>query len=383
MKDQNVQYASNIIIDDKVIVEKQELDVQILSAEDEVKKDAKLESLQRVRLKIDSSNRANTRVHVIGFQYLPQEPMKICQQIHSKLIPFKEEFYPLTINRNKFLCNKKLDLEYCYVLNRKTDSRYIGNTLPTPQILLNKTSISSTNFSAEKQSEQFQYLNATDFDDGLQAISQQMQQIQESPRSYGWRDLLYDYAIGCGPNTIDNFSNFIKVPATIFSNLSIGEDGYVEVNNFDASSYQTLQVVALSQNAVVSKIIPLKQIETQKRDMTQQSNLKKDLFYSTFRNIATLKKDAELEIADYRSAEFQIIDSIPKLFATQIELRVAKGYNESDQGGYTFWEQLKSWHQLTLQEKHTWFSKYVSHELNIFLFFKDPAYFDVFVREYI
>ena len=44
------------------------------------------------------------------------------------------------------MSNKKLGDEYCYVLDRKNHTRYIGNTLEKPYILLKSTEIRETNW---------------------------------------------------------------------------------------------------------------------------------------------------------------------------------------------------------------------------------------------
>lgn len=48
---------------------------------------------------------------------------------------------------------------------------------------------------------------------------------------------MINYAVGTGPGQIDNFSNFIKIPSTIYDNLEIDKNGYVEIPYFDMRAY--------------------------------------------------------------------------------------------------------------------------------------------------
>ncbi len=100
------------------------------------------------------------------------------------------------------------------------------------------------------------------------------------------------------------------------------------------------------------------------------------------------------------STELQIIDSIPKLFAIQKELRKCLGNDNEQSNGYDFckliWKDLflkfifiktgdflTKWDSFELAEKHKKYDKYACNELNIFLYFKDPAYFEDFVLKFI
>lgn len=67
----------------------------------------------------------------------------------------------------------------------------------------------------------------------------------------------------------------------------------------------------------------------------------------------------------------------------QKELRKCNGEDHEQEGGYDFWEFLKKWNTLTLEEKHKKYDKYTCHEINIFVYFKDPAYFESCVRPFI
>ena len=76
-----------------------------------------------------------------------------------------------------------------------------------------------------------------------------------------------------------------------------------------------------------------------------------------------------------------MIDSISKIFNVLQEL-----HNIQDPYNKEFlkdWEFLKTWEGLSIEDKHKKYNKQSCHELNLFLRFKDPAYFDTFIKNYL
>lgn len=71
------------------------------------------------------------------------------------------------------------------------------------------------------------------------------------------------------------------------------------------------------------------------------------------------------------------------MFTLLKELRKCHGGDSEQVGGFDYWEFLKRWEGLDFDEKHKLFDKHQCDELNIFIFFKDRAYFETYVKEYI
>jgi len=76
----------------------------------------------------------------------------------------------------------------------------------------------------------------------------------------------------------------------------------------------------------------------------------------------------------------QLIDSLEALFDSQLELLQSRPIEKQ---AYAEWEFLKSWDGLELKAKHKKYDKFCSHELNLFLYYKDKVYFQEFVRPFI
>lgn len=71
------------------------------------------------------------------------------------------------------------------------------------------------------------------------------------------------------------------------------------------------------------------------------------------------------------------------MFSLLKELRKCVGNDDEQEKGIEFWEFLKRWDRLNFDEKHMLFDKYQCDELNLFIFFKDRAYFETYVKQYI
>jgi|NOAtaT_6_FD_contig_121_203972_length_3904_multi_3_in_0_out_0_3 hypothetical protein len=82
------------------------------------------------------------------------------------------------------------------------------------------------------------------------------------------------------------------------------------------------------------------------------SNFSKEKFYSIFRSNMQVPEEETLVIKDLTSTEFQLVDSVSKLFHIQKELRKCFGEDSEQTGGYDFWDFLKKWDTLTLENKH-------------------------------
>lgn len=120
----------------------------------------------------------------------------------------------------------------------------------------------------------------------------------------------------------------------------------------------------------MTKTLPVDFSAIQKRNLTQKSNLQKNHFYSIFRNSAYLQKSDLFSINDITSTEFQFIDSLEKLFNFQKEL-----IGFSNDKNYSVWKFLTKWPSLTVDQKNKKYNKHMCHEFNLFLYFKDQAYF--------
>ena len=94
-----------------------------------------------------------TRVHVFAYNFLNLNLYEYCQSINSNIITENNKVISNSAPRNEYFSNKSLPEEYCYVLNRKKENRYVGNTLEKPQILLKRKFVRDTKLNKEDLSQ--------------------------------------------------------------------------------------------------------------------------------------------------------------------------------------------------------------------------------------
>ena len=333
-------------------------------------------------LQICSDDLFNTRFHIFGFQFMPNNPNALCDDINNTLKNEVEKIIDINKSKNEYLSNKQLGDEYCYVLSRNKQNAYIGNTLERPQILLKRTKIRETHFKAEELQGEEEYEISLNYNEGkeknkgLQRKSTGMSKLKckKKQKMAGKFNL---------ENLFDNFNSFLANPAIVFSNLKPDKNGILELPNFDFEKYSSLIIVGINMRSCINEILPLKKSNFTQKNLSQKSTLKHNHFYSIFRNSSQLKVDESFKIEDITSTEIQVIDSIPKLFNLQKELRQGLGRDDENNEGYNFWAFLKDWYSLDILEKHKKYDKYACHEVNLFLYFRDFPYFETYIKQFL
>ena len=96
------------------------------------------------------------------------------------------------------------------------------------------------------------------------------------------------------------------------------------------------------------------------------------------RNSLVLRKDESHEIEDITSTNYIMIDSLERILQVQKEMRKATSQYLTDDLSF-----LIKWGGYSQEEKNKKYSQYVCHEVNLFIYFKDPEYFKSVVRPFI
>jgi hypothetical protein len=105
------------------------------------------------RLKFGLSGHSNTktaRAHVFAFTFMPTDSNFIYTSLEKSTKDWGTlDIFPFAKWENIYLSNRKLGDEFRYVFDRKFMSRFMGNTLDRPQLLLNRHKIRDTQFDQE------------------------------------------------------------------------------------------------------------------------------------------------------------------------------------------------------------------------------------------
>ena len=177
---------------------------------------------------------------------------------------------------------------------------------------------------------------------------------------------------------IDSFLNFLDSASFVRANLRVSEDGIVTIKDFPYRKYSQIQVYATNLSASVAESFPLPAAQLQTKDLRLKSALKKGTHYALKRSAVSLLNGKSVQLAS--DTESLIIDHLPQIFSIQRELSRAQNGNDTELAP---WQFLAQWGATAGQEKQRHYDKYASHELNVFLYFKDSAFFESTVKPFI
>ena len=328
-----------------------------------------------ISFSIFSDDMRNTRIHVFAYQFLNEEVDIYCNSIKNNIESEELKIISTTNLRNQYFSNKRLNDELIYVINRKQEQRFLGKTLEKPQILLKRTVLKETNLAKEQLTKEQNY---QDFSYNPNDETEK----NEADRRRNRKHHVNSQPIKSG---IDSFLNFLQNINLIVSNIKPDNQGNILIEGLDLTSYSTLEIIAINNDTIVHEMFPLPKKPILTRDLRMMNNEEKsEKYYSTFRNTTSLKKGSSFNIKDINSTEIQIIDSLEKIFNIQKELQKLNNIPTNENGkDYEDWKFVTKWNSLEIEEKIMKYDEFASHELNIFLFFKDRAFFETFVQPFL
>jgi Ca2+-binding EF-hand superfamily protein len=293
------------------------------------------------------------------------------QDLSSRVFPHAQ---------NVYLRSRLLDEELRYALERKQLDKVMGNTLPRPQLALRRMELVGT--TTETQ----QAARGSNYD--RKELSKADSRLKSSERRY-----LGLHSAGKG-NLGEPYTptyDFLASPAVFIANLTINSDGLAELRGLDLSSFSNLQVLAYSAECVAHTIVPLPgSVKT--RDLTHKltlditktyaEQLKCDVVLSG----GSFTKDAEnikgnetgvvSQVTSLSHYPIKVVDTVEKQLNLLRDLSLNKGVEVA-------WHWLGGWDRLTLKEKLQKYDEFTSHELNLFLYAKDPRFFAEVARPFL
>ena len=184
-------------------------------------------------------------------------------------------------------------------------------------------------------------------------------------------------AAGTGLQSFQGVANldFLAEPAALLLNLKPDANGVVNVPRSELGAHSLVQVVAVSPVATVARVISLPDVAASPRDLRLISTLDPRKHYAERREVSFLQADENLVFEDASAAQFEVYDTIGKALRL---LATVSGNATLAEFGF-----IADWPRLSREEKLAKYSKYSCHELDFFLFKKDPGFFREVVRPYL
>ena len=276
-------------------------------------------------------------------------------QNHQKLLAQSQErpsssHFQFLKPQNMYPISRLLDDEYRYILERKNFPGFIGNTLPRPQISVKRQALGDAESSTQPRTTAVDGHRSTttaySYDKGVR--SQANQEITGIIKSEG---LGYDF--------LDTNAKWM--------NIKVNGDSF-EIPK--EKGYGILWIAACNEYQNYSRMVILEDMP-RIRDLTVKNVLSSQDVFIEKNSCESLKEGEELLLKNCESS-FELIDDLEKLFSIQNSLGKFPEYSS--------WKFLTCWDSLSNLEKERKYEEFMSHELNLFLFKKDPEYFHSVIR---
>lgn len=337
-----------------------------------------------VKFKIaNCSNKS--RVHILAYKYTPY------LQVYNSLglakyfnNCFNSDRKSFTYSKwaNLYLNNRLLNEEVKYVLDRKDQERYTGNTLEKPSLLMKRQFIRDTTTEIRDAKSGTIYKDAQ-LSLGVsedrnrnrkcekKALTRSISNVKEAYLNLV--DRLYTKQNGDILSVLD----FLSLSPILIENLIPNEEGFVEVEIKDLDYYSSLQVIALDNKSICDEIVAIDSPSKKARelkDLSLQNILDPEKPFCENRSNYALIENDKHKITDITSSSFKLIDSIENYLS----------YVALTSPDYTYFKskfsELLSFDTLNLSQKFKFVSECFCHEVNVYLFFKHPEFFDAYIK---
>ena len=311
------------------------------------------------QVKVNLSGKYDNHSTVFGlfFNYFSPDIISIFSNLLSLNNSSPAQTFHFSTSQNMYLKSTQLDEEYQYVIDRKSHPRFIGSTLDKPQLLLKRFFLTSTTTETQlaRQGERFE--NAC-----LEKCKKMMsRELSCKKKSAGGllskgKPVPYDFLLNPAvliTKTVEEDSVLFEVPGNYF--------------NFIAFAYNSIgsayKLFSLHDEAPVRDL----RLKSSAKDSTEVYNTKAVFTGET------------MKLHDFNSTSIEIVDNLPAL----IKIMNCLANSHPQELSFELVDLLAEWHRLTFEVKKEKFDKFVSHELNLFIFKRDKEFFDNVVKPFL
>ncbi len=307
------------------------------------------------KLRIRLTNRSKfTRVHVFASRMQPE--YSAFEQLARVRAPGLMAFTPSQV-QTLYLTGRQIGDEYSYILNRQRGRKWPGNMLERPSLLLNPWAVQETETGEQVAVGGDEFGAAGDPAPSSAAPGDTAPVNKSSTEAF--------------------FANldFLAEAAVVLTNLLPNEQGVLEIPLAELGSHQHLVVVAVDPLQVVARnlALPEQNLRIVDQRLGQPLDPRRHFIQQQQQTLVEGGKPFVLE--DASASRFELYDSLARVYGLYRTLSQDPLLEE--------FAPLLTWPKMTDEEKRTFYSKHACHELNYFLFRKDPAFFEAVIRPYL
>ena len=303
-----------------------------------------------------ANNGPNARVHIIATRYLPG-----LADAQGSTFPLRQlKHWPAEIS---YESGRLLGEEYRYVIERKYISKFPGNLLQRPSLLLNPWELHKTETTVDeaKAGEDFAGKPAN-------------KALQEFGGN--WREGVAPGGISSASTSLLATYEFLPyAPVTIY-NIKPDSKGFVTLPLEQLGENHLVRVIATDSLASASwELVLPPPAEFQSRDLRLKNAFDPRTHRAQTSQVSALQAGRKILFQDADSTDYQIYDTQARVF--ELYETLGQGMRVSE---FRF---LLNWPKLTDAEKQETYSKYACHELNFYLYKKDKTFFESVVKPYL
>ncbi len=295
-------------------------------------------------------------VHLTAVRFVPA--YDLYSDLAVSLMPLPESLTPGKATTS-YVTGRDIGDEYRYVLNRKDFPLLPGSMLSRPGLILNPWALRKTQTGVQKPS------GGTHFEGEAEMNGRGRESRSgQAPES----------GKASGSGVFSNL-NFLAQPAVVMANLVPDENGIVTVPRKLLEGKHHLHVVAADPYHYVYRSSVLAEPDAIYRDLRLTDNLDPEKHFIQKRKIQAFQAGETFRIADIKTAQMEIYDSLPAVYGQYLTL-----LNDPKLREFAF---LMNWPELTDEQKRQKYSRFACHELHFFLSRKDPEFFNRVVKGYL
>lgn len=302
-----------------------------------------------------------TRVHVFGSAFLPVHD-SLEELAHPSLSdPIRLAFTPRT---STFESGRVLGEEVRYVLDRQRHEAVPGNMLTRPGLLLNPWALRTTSTRVRDAA------GGAAFGASASAPAPSMSPPRMA-RGGRMREEHSGGEEGPGFPTLD----FLPGPSVQLLNLRPDSSGALRVSAQDLGDARWLRVVVCDGQLAAEESLPLPPRPLEPRDRRLWLGLDPHEHFAEQRCVQVIDAGAELKLDDLTTARLARYDSLQAVYQLYATLAPSPAL--------TTFAFLTRWPELSAAEQEEAYSEHACHELHLFLYFKDRAFFERVIAPYL